>query len=155
MEWRAIPGFPGYEASSNGDIRSSQPRYRIRPVELWLAELVGERIERRCELLEPWIVERHGRRAAYVSLSIDGQRSKQLVNRLVTLAFHGLPPEDKPDSCHRNHDSLDNRASNLRWGSHAENVAEQFSDEARERRAILEHNAGLLHYAGPCSGCPF
>jgi hypothetical protein len=125
VEWRTIPGFPTYEASSEGQIRPVNPRYK----------------RGRGTVLKPWIVERHGRRAEWVSLHVGGKRFKQLVNRLVTLAFHGLPPEGKPDSCHCDHNSLNNRASNLKWGAHSENVAENWHDRM-ERRAVIEEEIG-------------
>jgi len=118
VEWRSIPGFPGYEASDEGQIRPIRPRYK----------------RGRGAVLKPWIVERHGRQAAYVSLHHDGERSKQLVNRLVTLPFHGLPPEGQPDSCHRDHNSLNNRASNLQWGSHSWNVQSNYDRQAELAR---------------------
>jgi hypothetical protein len=138
--WRPIPGFPGYEASSAGEIRPVQPRYKVSAVELWLAELVGERIVKRGQVLKPWIVLRHNREAAYVTLHIDGQDHKELVHRLVCLAFEGLPPPGMDDCAHQNHNSLDNRASNLNWSSHADNVAANYDrDEAnRERSAMME-----------------
>jgi hypothetical protein len=113
VEWRKIPGFPGYEASEEGQIRASNPRYK----------------RGYSPTLRPWIVERHGRQAAWVTLCIEGQRKKALVNRLVTFAFHGLPPEGNNDSCHIDHNSLNNRADNLEWKSHRDNVQANFDRE--------------------------
>ena len=137
-KWRQIPGFPGYEASDLGQIRSSRPRYKLNPVEVFLAELVGEKIEKRCAILRPWIEVRHGRKAARVALRVGGLKVNHFVHRLVSLAFHGQPPEGCNDCCHGNHDSLDNRAANLSWDSHRNNVLANYSEEARERRAMIE-----------------
>lgn len=154
--WKLIPGFDRYEASDDGRIRPVQPRYKVSAIEFWLAELVGEVLERRGQVLEPWIVERHRRRAAYVTLFVHGTKSKQLVHRLVCLAFHGLPPEGHDDCAHIDHDSLNNRASNLKWSTHADNVADCWSEEAIERRARWEDAcyAGP-NYMGPSHGAPF
>jgi hypothetical protein len=130
-EWRVIPGFPSYEASDEGVIRPVTPRYKN---------------GRGKDGLRPWTVERHGRIAQYVTLHVDGKRHKHLVSRLVCTAFHGAPPEGMNDCCHKDHNSLNNRASNLKWDTHANNVAENFSEEAMERRARWEDDIGL----GPC-----
>lgn len=153
--WRPIPGFAPYEASELGEIRSSTPRYRIKPVELWLAELVGERIERRADVLRPWTVERHGRTAAYVTLFIAGQQHKELVHRLVALAWHGEPPTpEHTDVAHKDHDSLNNRASNLEWSTHADNIQANYDRE--ERRFIEEESlASVLAPHGECVDVPF
>jgi hypothetical protein len=117
--WRPIPGFPGYEASSEGVIRPAKPRYR----------------NGRGSVLKPWTEERFGRLAHRVSLHIEGVRTKQFVHRLVCLAWHGLPPEgdERIDCCHIDHNSLNNVASNLKWDTHAKNIEANY-----ERAAIME-----------------
>ncbi len=132
VTWRQIPGF-SYEASDEGQIRATTARVR----------------SKQGVPLKSWVVDRHGRKAAYVQL---GRGNRQLVHRLVCLAFHGEPPPGS-DCCHINHSSLDNRASNLRWGAHSDNVAETFTEVARERRAITLE--ALEVYAGPSDDCPF
>ena len=137
VEWRPIPGYEAYEASELGEIRPVKPRYR----------------NGRGSKIKPWIVSRHGRHAAYVSLHIAGKRTKHLVHRLVCLAFHGEPGPDQTDCCHKNHDPLDNRASNLRWGTHQENMAENIERSERSAQELEE----LMHYGGPgmLEGTPF
>jgi hypothetical protein len=148
--WKAIPGYEGYEASDQGRIRSVSPRYQVAPIELWLAELVGARVEKRGALLAPWIEERHGRKAARVCLTHNGAREKHFVHRLVCLAFHGVPGPEQTDCAHLNHNSLDNRASNLAWQTHSENVASNWSEEAIERRMRWEDDCELgPSYNGP------
>lgn len=92
-EWRAIPGWDGYEASSLGRIRSSNgvkapfPDFKgYRRVKLW----------------------RHSK------------ARNMRVNRLVAAAFHGpLPPGNVVR--HRNGVNNDDRASNLQYGTRSEN----------------------------------
>lgn len=129
-----IPGFPSYEASDEGVIRPVRPRYKN---------------GRGAHGLRPWIVERHGRKAAYVSLHVNGVRTKHLVHVLVCLAFHGERPEDKTDCCHKDHDSLNNHASNLKWDTHSKNIEEQW-EKRREMQTRLDDALGDLPcYNGP------
>lgn len=155
MKWLPIPGFPGYEACEDGRIRPTKPRYRVSPVERFLAELVGEELRKRGEELQPWIVERNGRRAAYVSLHANGKReSKELVHRLVCLAFHGPCPPECTDVAHKDHNSLNNRASNLAWSTHADNI--QANYDRMERRFITEEElASVLAPHGQAGDVPF
>ena len=46
-----------------------------------------------------------------------------LTHRLVAMAFHGMPPFERAEAMHLDNDPTNNAASNLRWGSHAENMA--------------------------------
>lgn len=154
-EWRPIPGYPNYEASSDGEIRPVKPRYRVSPVELFLAELVGEKIERRGEKIAPWIETRHRRDAERVALVVDGKKHREFVHRLVCLAFHGVPPPELTDCCHRDHNSLNNRACNLKWGTHSENIEEQW-EKRREMQAKIDDAIGWTPcYKGPESDVPF
>lgn len=133
MEWRPIPGFEPYEASEAGEVRSSRPRYKkgYSPV------------------LRPWIVSRNGRDAAYVTLCVGGKRNKQLVHRLVALAFHGVPPPECTDCCHKNHDSLDNRACNLEWGTHSKNISDWWEQRLEMLARLDDALGGTPSYNGP------
>lgn len=44
------------------------------------------------------------------------------IHRLVCLAFHGFPPNGKPNCLHIDENPANNRASNLKWGSQKENL---------------------------------
>lgn len=118
-EWRPIPGLPNYEASSDGQIRSLDhvdPRGR----------------RRRGRVLKQ---TRAGRGGKYFYVPVPGKAgSVAAVHRLVLMAFRGPCPEGM-EACHNNGDGHDNRIENLRWGSHASNVADMMRHkrEARER----------------------
>lgn len=59
-------------------------------------------------------------RHEYYGLFYRGKNYK--VHRLVCEAFHGPSPEGKSVVLHDNEDALDNRPSNLRWGTQEENL---------------------------------
>jgi hypothetical protein len=92
---RKIPGYDGYYADNLGNIYNA-----------------------RCHRLAV-----HPHPEGYVRLRIQqGTKSKNvLVHRLVALAFHGYP-QDRCVVQHINGDKTDNRAENLKWGTHAENT---------------------------------
>lgn len=57
-----------------------------------------------------------------VPLSKDGASKNVQVHRIVCRAFNGAPPTGKNLVLHANGDPGDNRVSNLRWGTQAENI---------------------------------
>lgn len=95
-EWRPIDGWP-YEVSSCGRVRraSGEPVrwYRLGPYKaVWLRKQAGARPK---------------------SFSI---------HRLICVAWHGLPPPDRPWALHRNDVPDDLRPDNLYWGTPQDNV---------------------------------
>ncbi len=56
-----------------------------------------------------------------VYLHYGGKRNIHRVNRLVTHAFHGGPPDGSSHACHGDGDRSNNRADNLRWATNMEN----------------------------------
>jgi len=98
-EWRPIPGYPGYEASSEGRIRS------------WLSG--------RARMLRPFVHESNSRRYLRVTLC-RGMVRKPRVHRLVLFAFAGPCPRGH-EAAHRNGNGLDNRLVNLAWVTPEEN----------------------------------
>jgi hypothetical protein len=95
-EWRQIPSFPLYEASTEGRIR----------------KVATGRI------LRPGLSSK-----SYVKVALfdaDGSRADKTVHRLIAEAFHG-PCPDGYVCAHLNGHPRDNRPANLKWCSASEN----------------------------------
>jgi len=56
-----------------------------------------------------------------------------LVHRLVCMAFHGVPKDDRK-ACHKDDDGMNNRADNLEWGSQFHNMRQRFHRGQEEIR---------------------
>jgi hypothetical protein len=94
--WRDIPGFPSYQASSLGNIRSA---YRTQAGRDW-------------KVLTP-----HISRGGYKSTSLrngNKERVQTRIHYLVMLAFIGPCPEGYCRH-HKDNDKLNNRPSNLEY----------------------------------------
>lgn len=113
-EWRDIPGYPGYQASSLGRIRSLD---RLDTLPGGFARKRKGRILRGCKF--------HGKQGylAYTP-SVNSVVTTISGHRLVMLAFAG-PPKEGQIVCHCDGDGSNNAVSNLRYGTHKENEADK------------------------------
>lgn len=96
-EWRAVPGFPGYEISDLGGIRHG--------------ELVPIRDTSGNGYPRVWLI------------APDGHGVRRSLHQLVAESFHG-PRPDGQEVRHLNGDQQDCRAENLAWGTHRQNMAD-------------------------------
>lgn len=103
--WKTVPGFPEYEVSSEGSLRRATPAR---------GATAGK-------IVAPY---RQPNGYLKVTLSVQGVRHKRYLHRIVLEAFAGPPPVEGLDCAHNNGDRTDNRLSNLRWATRAENVAD-------------------------------
>ena len=95
--WKNVPGFPGYQVSNTGRVKSFRS---------------GVRVLKACK-------DTYG----YLTVVLcDGTRRRtKTLHRLVALAF--IPnPDGKPEIDHINRIRTDNRAENLRWVTRKENA---------------------------------
>jgi hypothetical protein len=107
--WRVCTLHPNYEVSENGAVRNRKTG----------------------RLLKPWHA---GAGYLYVAL---GDRVKTGVHRLVALAFLGPPPSLKHEVAHNDGNRRNNCATNLRWATHAENMAD-----------MRKHGTTYAHWRG-------
>jgi hypothetical protein len=100
-EWKPIPTFDGYEASSLGRIRSVD------------RHLPDGRF-RRGSILKPFQLPN-----GYLQVNL-GANVRGYVHRFVCMAWHG-EPFAKAEAAHFDGCKLNNSAENLRWATSAEN----------------------------------
>lgn len=103
-EWRTIQDWPAYEVSSLGRVRRVLPGKGTR-----------------CGLLKPQV----GKRGyPMVTLRMMPRFRKMVVHRIVCETFHGPAPFEGADVAHWDGTRTNNAASNLRWATRAENLAD-------------------------------
>jgi hypothetical protein len=110
--WKAIPSFPGYEASSAGRIRSVD-RVIIR------SDGTARRVQGL--VLQPGI-NRNG--YPKVSMSIDGKRYTREIHPLICEAFWGPRPPGH-EAAHDDGDRLNPAPANVLWKTKADNIADR------------------------------
>lgn len=104
MTWADIPHFPGYQVSSDGEVRS----YRQSGTEPKLLKLHPN--------------PRRG--CLQVYLMRDGKKHARKVHALVALAFIGPRPEGM-EVCHYDGNPLNNHLFNLDYDTHSANLHDQ------------------------------
>lgn len=117
-EWRPVPGYEGlYQVSDRGNVHSlgrwTTSRGHTKP------HWYPPRMMRLCK---------SGKAPGHLAVNLHrgGTHKRIYVHVLVSLAFHGPKPTDKHEVRHLNGDSFDNRAQNLKWGTHRENILDKF-----------------------------
>ena len=109
--WQDIIGFEGrYQVSNLGNtrsIRTNHGKYQER--------ILVQRVRSKtCKSL-------------YVQFSVNALPYHEAVHRAVAKAF--IPnPENKPYVCHKDNNPLNNRVSNLYWGTQKENIQQCIKD---------------------------
>lgn len=109
--WKPIPGFPHYEASSEGRVRSIDRYLPFR----------GKKRLYHGRIIAPRPLPNGYQRIA------AGRNCDTYIHRLVCLAFHGEPSQPKMDVNHKNGIKSDNRAENLEWMTRSENKKHAFA----------------------------
>lgn len=113
---QAIPGHAGYFAGSDGRIYTAKKRANS------LTELVATT----------------GRDGYYaVCLYENASRVRKRVHALIALTFHGPKPREGMLVRHLDGDKHNNRPTNLRWGTVAENSAD-YKRHMAERACLRE-----------------
>lgn len=139
-EWRDIPGYDGYQASSDGEVRSIDRTVWFRPS--WKAPN-GYKRWTRGRVLKP----APGTTSDHLMV-MAGRGRNLMVHVAVALAFLGRRPDGK-EVLHHDGDPTNNTPANLRYGTRSENLRDetrlgkrrlsyQQADNIRQRRRAGE-----------------
>ena len=132
VEYRDIPGYPGYRVGDDGTVWSCLRQGGRGP----------RKMTDRWVRLKPWT--NRGRAYLHVELQLkDGKRSFVGVHILVLLAFVG-PRPDGLECRHLDGDPANNHPSNLRWGTS--------KDNADDRRRHGTQTRGSAHGPAKLTG---
>ena len=112
VEYRDIPGCPGYQAGDDGSIWSCWKNCGPRPKRL---------TDRRIARLKPGVGTKGHE---YVNIHKNKVQTSHLVHRLVMLTFVGPCPEGM-EVCHWDGNPANNSLSNLRYDTPAANNADK------------------------------
>ena len=106
-QWKPIPGFPDYEVSNTGWVRSYK------------------------RLNGPHVLKSGTHTSGYrtVLLRRNSKTHSFPIGRLVLLAFRGPCPEDQ-EMCHNDSDPTNDHLDNLRWDTHAANMQDARKQDA-------------------------
>ena len=114
QEWRDIPGFPGYQVTANGLVRSVTRKVRC----------IGGFRTVQGRILSQFPSKSTG----YYQVDVSSKR--QSVHRLIALAW--VPGHfDGAWVDHLNGNRKDNRAVNLEWVTRSENAARPYANGSR------------------------
>lgn len=111
-QWKEVPGFPGYDVSDMGRVRSWRRNGPAKTLSV-TPRILGEEIDR------------DGYRR--VRLSRGGIACHRLVHRLVLEAFVGPCPPDHEARHMPNNDPADCRLANLSWAPHLTNIRDKYT----------------------------
>lgn len=108
-EWRVIAGFPDYEVSNCGEVRSFRSRCDgVENPQLKAGKIMAG------------FVSEKGYHSVMLRREGDPKPVRQSVHRLVAKAF--IPnPNNLSDVAHRDGKPSNNRKGNLRWSTHRDN----------------------------------
>lgn len=112
---RAVPGYPGYYATVEGDILKKRGNsfFKLTPTKV------------------------HN---GYYTVKI---KHRVKVHRLVALAF--LPnPHNYPIVCHKDNVPTNNRVNNLYWGTQSQNMQQMVRDGRQRKSKIVNYKYQVL-----------
>lgn len=125
--WLPVEGFPDYEVSDKGNVRTYKRRSASAEVPMLMNPMDFNGYK------HVYLHEGHLRRWGQ-----GGRGKKKRVHRLVLEAFIGLCPKGK-ECRHLDGNPSNNKLENLTWGTSKENASDQFRHGTRPfRRRCME-----------------
>ena len=102
-EWKIIPGFENYSASTLGRVRRERPGMNAKPGVIKKPQ--------------------HNKKTGYYHLKVSGSEGKRSMSLHRIIATTWIPnPEAKKEVDHVDRDKANNSIANLRWCTRQENI---------------------------------
>ena len=113
-QWKAIPGFPGYEISDHGGVRSYWGR---------ISNGIGKGCRMVLSLCPQKYFGQYIGSSGYIQVRLrrDGRGYNKRVHQMILEVFVGPCPPGL-DACHEDGNRLKNRLDNLRWDTRKSNI---------------------------------
>ncbi len=127
--WENIPNYPGYQASTYGNIKSVNRKIKKSD------GVIISRSEKKMKLTKRTNI--HGREMFYVTMSISGKQITRGVSTLIAETFLKKPANESGNSLqvgHQDGNPLNNCIWNLKWETCSENM-------------LHAHLTGLIKYS--------
>lgn len=115
IQWKDIDGYPGYQVSNDGQVRS---------IDMPLVNIRGRLRQWKGRILRP-STRRKGNGYNSVSLG-NASKSTKMVHRLVAIAFIENPFK-KPCVNHIDGNKKNNHVDNLEWATYSENEKHSYA----------------------------
>ena len=144
IEWKPIPGYPGYQVSNSGLVRS---------VDRTIIDKLGRKRRLRGKILRPSADRVSGHLS--LSLCVNGLKQEKYVHRLVAAAWLGPCPADC-EVRHGQNGVSDNSVSNLCYGTASENALDKRRDGTENGRRVVRSDGveyASMAAAAEDSGC--
>jgi hypothetical protein len=119
-EWRSVPGFPNYEVSGLGRVRSLDCMK-------WGGPRAGYYLKKG-RILRPGLVSN-----GYPTVMLGREGGTRTVHSLVAEAFIG-PRLEGQEVRHKDGDRTNPKAANLEYGTRGDNVKDAFKHGTRDAR---------------------
>lgn len=138
VTWKPVPGFPGYEASLDGEVRSYYRKQKIPGVAgdktTW--EIVRD--------IPPRILGSVDKpRLPIILYDEHGKRHQLPIYHVVLITFVGQRPGGM-ECCHADGNPANNAVSNLRWDTRRNNILDIPRKERRAMAARAAQNRTLV-----------
>jgi hypothetical protein len=124
--WKPVPGYPDYEVSNFGRVRSLDRVCVHEQQDRWSAVILTVARKRRGQMLRPGTVK------SGHQIVLLGRKNEFFVHTLVLEAFVG-PAPDRMECCHNDGNPANNRLENLRWDTRSSNVLDDYLHGVRKR----------------------
>lgn len=145
-EWKDIEGYPGYQVSNYGQVRShnkvtSSARFSKRA---WKDRIIKQKVSKD--------------NCCRVSLWANGKENTVLVHRLVANEFCERNINTNLTVNHKDGNRLNNNAENLEWMSRGDNIRYGFEHNqysCQKRQEIVDGNGTVHTFRSQAALCRF